>query len=185
MKSKNDAVKSPKKFIYTQTLKTGGTSVESYFEKYCMRDGEWVFARGRPEYVSETGIIGCRGNNYANFNWYNHMSAYEIKKRVENKIWNEYFKFCVIRNPYNKLISAFFHFEVKRNNLSGSKEELIKLFREWARTEKRMRVDRDKYLIGSNICMNAFIRTESMLIDLENVCNKLGRAFYSRGFTKA
>ena len=30
-----------KQFIYTKTYKTAGTSVEVYFEPYCMQEGEW------------------------------------------------------------------------------------------------------------------------------------------------
>lgn len=29
-----------KRFIFTKTAKTAGTSVESYFEQYCMPEGE-------------------------------------------------------------------------------------------------------------------------------------------------
>ena len=49
------------KFIFTKTVKTAGTSIESYFEKYCMPEGEWKESHNREEYVSETGIIGYRG----------------------------------------------------------------------------------------------------------------------------
>ena len=49
-----------KRFIYTKTVKTAGTSVESYFEPYCMREGEWSFSHSRAEYVSEAGIVGIR-----------------------------------------------------------------------------------------------------------------------------
>ena len=35
-----------KQFIYTKTAKTAGTSVESYFEKYCMPEGKWQFSHG-------------------------------------------------------------------------------------------------------------------------------------------
>ncbi len=49
------------RFIYTKTMKTGGTSVESYFERFCMPDGEWTQSHGREEYVSDAGIIGFRG----------------------------------------------------------------------------------------------------------------------------
>lgn len=165
------------KFIYTKTAKTGGTSVESYFEKYCMKEGEWEFSHSRDEYISQYGIIGFRGNNRSGSTYYNHMSASRIKALVGEKIWNEYFKFCVIRNPYEKLISAFFHLVVRRNNIMASKEELIQLFKRWTRTEKGLMNDRDKYVIHNEICMDDFIRTENMLPDLERVCNHIGVPF--------
>jgi hypothetical protein len=98
-----------KKFICTKTVKTAGTSVESYFEPYCMLEGEWQFSYGREEYVDQSGIIGYRGTVRKSKTWTNHMSAEAIKELIGEKIWNSYFKFCVIQNPYDKLISAF-HF---------------------------------------------------------------------------
>ncbi|KPA10844.1 hypothetical protein MHK_008953, partial [Candidatus Magnetomorum sp. HK-1] len=40
------------KFIYTKTFKTAGTSVESYFEPFCMNDGEWSRSHPRDQYIS-------------------------------------------------------------------------------------------------------------------------------------
>ena len=51
-----------KKFIFMKTVKTAGTSTESYFEQYCMPDGEWQQSHGRDEYATKTGIIGCNGH---------------------------------------------------------------------------------------------------------------------------
>jgi hypothetical protein len=50
-----------KKFIYTKTAKTAGTSIESYFENFCMPENTWKFSNPREEYVSKEGIIGYRG----------------------------------------------------------------------------------------------------------------------------
>ena len=70
-----------KKFIYTKTVKTAGTSVESYFEKYCMLEGAWEFAHGREEFVSAEGIIGYRGNNAREKKLYNHMPKQSVGHR--------------------------------------------------------------------------------------------------------
>jgi len=101
-------------FIFTKTVKTGGTSVESYFEPFCMNEGEWTFSHERKEYISEYGIIGHRGQP-GNYTWYNHMPAKEIKEKIGESIWKNYFKFCVIRNPFDKLVSEFY-FERSRVN---------------------------------------------------------------------
>jgi len=164
-------------FIYTKTAKTGGTSVESYFEKYCMKEGEWEFSHARDEYISEYGIIGYRGNNSSGAVYYNHMSAARIKELVGEKIWNEYFKFCVIRNPYDKLISAFFHFDVRKYMVSGSKEQLIGRFRNWLKSGHGIINDQDKYLINNKICMDDYMRHENLLSDLERICKHIGVPF--------
>ncbi|MGB4205293.1 MAG: sulfotransferase family 2 domain-containing protein [Bacteroidales bacterium] len=165
------------KFIYTKTVKTGGTSIESYFEKYCMKEGEWEFSHAREEYVSEHGIIGYRGENKTGSKFYNHMPAKQIKDLIGKELWSNYFKFCVIRNPYDKLLSAFFHFEIKRNNIITSKDQLIYRFRNWIKTASAIVNDRNKYTIDGKLCVDDFIRTESILTDLEKICNRLDIPF--------
>ena len=102
------------RFIYTKTVKTAGTSVESYFERFCMPDGTWQQSHERSEYESSSGIIGFRGVVIPeNTRWWNHMPADLIKRQLGQDVWDSYFKFCVIRNPYEKCISAFSDFGKK------------------------------------------------------------------------
>ena len=116
------------KFIYTKTVKTAGTSVESFFEPYCMKEDEWSLSHSRNEYISEAGIIGYRGKDIPdNCTWYNHMPAVKIKTLLGDDIWNSYFKFCVIRNPFSKAVSHYY-FQGKKKLLTGKKFLPIKFF---------------------------------------------------------
>ena len=97
-----------KKFIFTKTKKTAGTSVESVFEPYCLPEGTWKQTHYTPERISADGIIGYRGNGGQKAIFWNHMPAELIRNRIGEDIWNEYFKFTVIRNPFDKLVSGFY-----------------------------------------------------------------------------
>ena len=110
-----------KQFIYTKTAKTAGTSVEVYFEKYCMPEGAWEFSHSHDEYVSAEGIIGYRGKHSWGKKWRNHMSALKIKNNIGNSIWDKYYKFCVIRNPFDKLVSGFYMQEKRIKNYGKKK----------------------------------------------------------------
>jgi hypothetical protein len=180
-----------KRFIYTKTFKTASTSVESYFEKYCMADGSWEFRHGREEHISAEGIIGYRGPNARGKTWSNHMPASEIRQKIGNSIWDAYFKFCVIRNPFDKLVSRFyFRDEQKkdkvtlRNRLTrfykksdGVEESTaIKRFRKWVRAGGPI-IDRDKYLIDGDICVDYFIRFEELHEGIKHVCDALDIPF--------
>lgn len=103
------------KFIFTKTAKTAGTSIELYFEPYCMPEGSWSPSHARDEYIGDTGIIGYRGTNPKGRTWFNHMSARRIRQLVGDDVWNSYYKFSIIRNPFDRLVSAFHHNERRRS----------------------------------------------------------------------
>lgn len=187
-----------KKFIYTKTVKTAGTSVESYFEEYCLPEGSWEFSHNRDEHVCPEGVIGYRGFNPGSSTWRNHMPAKQIKKRIGESIWNEYFKFCVVRNPYDKLISNFHMLErnaVKISMLSKLKirtslwlnrnvnpyllvrgESDIERFRSWLLQGGTVN-DRNKYIIDKDICVDYFIEYEKLMDGIQYVCEKLDIPF--------
>ncbi len=164
------------KFIYTKTSKTGGTSVEVYFERFCMPEGDWTFKDGRDEYISESGIIGFRGSSkdkHKKYKWWNHMPASLIKERIGEEIWASYFKFCVVRNPYEKAISHFYFFGQKNppvqvNNLKNEQE----LFESWLQSSQPV-INKDKYMIDEKFCLDDVIRYETLTTDLERICIQL------------
>lgn len=161
-----------KQFIYTKTAKTASTSVECYFEPYCMPEGDWVFQHARDEYVSETGIIGYRGRQGGETEWFNHMSAAAIRDKTGSSTWNDYFKFAVIRNPFDKLVSGYF-FSTRHGNRP---QNPVTGFREWLRGGGEI-IDRHTYTIDGKICLDYFIRYESLLNGIQYVCDRLDLPF--------
>lgn len=184
-----------KSFVFTKTVKTAGTSVESYFERWCMPEGEWQQLHGRPEHISAAGIVGERSSHPSNARWYNHMSAYNIRKQLGHDCWERYLKFTVVRNPYDKLISGFFMFGRNPSDDRSGYDE-IRGFRTWLHSFGKFvamnkmlieaqeaphyskpivlsLIDRDKYLIDGNECVDQFIRHENLVTDMENLCDKL------------
>lgn len=184
-----------KKFVYTKTIKTAGTSVESYFEKYCMPEGEWTFCHTRDEYESGAGIIGYRGSQPKGKRWLNHMPAAEIQSQIGEQVWDDYYKFCVVRNPFAKLVSAYHHF-VNRQQRPTLKRRLIKQikriqtgqvdpadrvqgetdperFRSWIKNGGWIN-DRNKYFIDGQVCVDYFILQEDLESGVSAVCEALG-----------
>nr|NQU92415.1 sulfotransferase family 2 domain-containing protein [Bacteroidota bacterium] len=160
-----------KRFIYTKTHKTAGTSIESYFEKYCMKESDWSYTVLRDITIGEEGIIGYRGMNAKDKYWRNHMPASEIRNKTGPSIWDKYFKFCVIRNPFDKLISGFYFTSDKVVT-----HDLIMGFRNWIKSGKTQ-LDRNKYMIGEKICMDYFIKYEELNAGVKEVCDKLNIPF--------
>lgn len=151
------------KFIYIKNVKVAGTSIEAYFEKYCVDPSvEHIVQHEIDTTISKYGIIGNRENGKKN-KYYNHMSAEEIKKYIGNDIFNSYLKFCVIRNPYDKMVSLY-NMKINRKEYNGSFNDFVK---------SHNCINYNRYYINGKSCIDYYIRFEYLHEDLEKICKKL------------
>lgn len=163
-----------------KTVKTAGTSVEVYFEKYCMPENEYSFSHQRKAYFDNTGIVGFRGKNGTEHEWYNHMPAFKVKEKIGHELWDEYLTFSVIRNPFDKMVSGFFFRKAKGwvqvfyDNVGN--EDLIASFRYWVKSSEILS-DRTVYMIDGTVCVDYFIRFEDLNKGIKHVCGLLDIPF--------
>jgi hypothetical protein len=156
-------------------MKTASTSLEVYFEPYCMFPGEWTFQHSCAEYSTSAGIVGCRSGSFMvvqSSTWWNHMPAASIKALLGQKLWDSYFKFCCIRNPFDRLVSAFHFFHP---NATAS-ANMMQDFENWLRVGD-LPYDRNKYTINGEFCMDDIIRYETLTEDLWRICRQVGADF--------
>ena len=155
------------RFIYIKNVKVASSSVESFFGQFCIdpaKKADYTFSDGTPLKQSEYGIIGNR-IVVSNENWYQHMPASRIKQVIGDKIFNSYFKFCVVRNPWDLVVSMFHFFRPR----SGFKVYCMKYFKETGDSANLKRTSSD----GKQIC-DFYIRYERLKEDIAAVCEKLG-----------
>ncbi|GAA6184279.1 sulfotransferase family 2 domain-containing protein [Aliiglaciecola sp. NS0011-25] len=167
-----------KKFIFVKSVKTASTSVEVYFERYCVADTNWQPQHHREQLVTDAGIIGYRGPNRGESEYYNHMSAKTIRDKLAPNIWDDYFKFTIVRNPFDKVISAFYHFEKSRNpeKYQNQSENDVSLFRNWVKSGGKV-LDKQIYLLDNQDSLDFYIRYESLLDGIQHVCERINVPF--------
>jgi len=108
-----------------------------------------------------------------NILYYNHFPAKDLKKKIEEKIFTEYFKFCVVRDPYNQILSMYY------NDVNYHNEKLN--FEDWLKRKGKdgiMRVESFfKSSIGiitenKNLILDKYIKYENLTDELEKFFNE-------------
>jgi hypothetical protein len=176
------------KFIFIKTAKTAGTSIEVFLSKHC----------GSSDILTpiEPPVEGHQPRNYQGFinpipeilerpskffsalrhsitsreKFYRHMPAFEVQKRVPADVWNSYFKFCVERNPWDKLLS---HYNMHAARQGGGLS-LNEYF-----TRGRFPINDFRYMDRSlnKIIVDRIVRYENLLGELGEVFAKLNIPF--------
>lgn len=183
------------KFIFIKTLKTAGTSIEIFLSQHCGEDdivtpiyphvephvarnyrGVW---NPLPEIIENssyrtTSILKevLKRNKF-----YNHISAREVKARISKNIWNNYFKFCIERNPWDKTIS-YYHM---LNYRAGGNITFARY------------IDMGDFCLNyplytdasSNLMIDKVIKYESLTEELQKIFNNLGIPFNGNLGTQA
>jgi hypothetical protein len=162
-----------KKFIYFKTKKTAGTSVEIYFEKYCVPEGQFVESHDTVQKISEAGIVGSRmGGCRKDDVFFNHMPGDAIKSTLGDAIFNGYRKFCVFRNPFTKVVSQFW-WDMKKAIDELEFSVVRSVFNDYLNANKDRLCDRHIYTIKGQPVFDLYLRYESLASDLEATCRAL------------
>jgi len=176
------------KFIFIKTAKTAGTSIEVFLSKHCAAtdvvtpieppvEGHQPrnylgFINPIHEILERPGKIfsALRHSIISREKFYRHMPALEVRTRVPRDVWNSYFKFCVERNPWDKVLSHY-HMHVTREGGSLSLDEYL------ARGRFPINYFRYTDRSGEKIIVDRILRYETLTAELSEVFSQLNIPF--------
>lgn len=114
------------RFIFIKTEKTAGTTMEAILAKTCgpadiITPKTDIPKRNYRFPIAETRMTDAlsrllRGKHPLGRKFHNHTSAAEAKRLIGAAIFDSYFKFTIVRHPYERVISLFF-WERERNKV--------------------------------------------------------------------
>ncbi|HEU0208503.1 MAG TPA: hypothetical protein VFQ78_05950 [Candidatus Udaeobacter sp.] len=176
------------RFIFIKTAKTAGTSIEVFLAKHCgpqdivtpilptieghqPRNYEG-FINPAPEILERPGkfFSALRHTLTGRAKFYNHMPAREVRQQVSVDIWNSYFKFCVERNPWDKVLSHY-HMHAAREGDSLSLDEYL------ARGRFPINYFRYTDRSGAELIVDRVVRYENLLTELSEIFSQLNIPF--------
>ena len=176
------------RFIFIKTAKTAGTSIEVFLSKQCGSTDivtpifppvEGHQPRNYKGFVNPIPAIVERPHKivsalYSAFisrdKFYNHMPASLVQQRVPSKVWNNYFKFCVERNPWDKVLSHY-HMHAAREGGSLSLDEYL--------VRGRFPINYLRYTdsFGTEIIVDRVLRYEDLSAELGGAFSQLNIPF--------
>ena len=98
------------------------------------------------------------------------MSADNIRKYIGEEIWNSYFKFCFERNPWDRMVSNYYHwrhYKAQGNSFS----EFLENQSQHRRLQKR---GLNLYTINGEVVVDKICFYENLTEDLEKVGIRCG-----------
>ncbi len=171
------------KFIFLKTRKTAGTSIEIALSKFC-DDGDVItrISKEDEQMRRKQGFPGPRNygvplRHYSALDWmrmagkakrkrfFNHADAEFVRGSLPDAIWDNYFKFTIERDPFDKAISRYYwSTKEPRPDLTEYLDAApVKLLSNW-----------NIYTINDRIAVDFVVRYESLDDDLAYVSERLG-----------
>jgi Sulfotransferase family len=174
------------KFIFLETKKTAGTSIELAIRQLCGPDDiitplteidEALRAGGRGAqnwrlhgwWGSPRPLLKRRWFKFTaeDYGFYNHMPAAQARARLDEKIWRSYFKFAFDRNPWDRQVS-FYHHRYRHEKAPPS-------FACFMHQDRQARINNyDIYAIDGDVSVDFVGRYESLADDLKIALGHIG-----------
>jgi len=111
------------KFIFIKPMKVGGSAVEATIHPHLGEEDtvstSLSYSQWRDEDEFEIRRRNCPEDIGA------HATPHLVRSLVGEKVWTEYFKFSVVRNPWDMVVSAYW-FRRSQHNPSSSFDAFVR-----------------------------------------------------------
>jgi len=173
------------KFIFLKTTKTAGTSIEIALSQYCgprdiitpiSDDDEKIRATlgysGPQNYIipfaeyslRDILLFLIRGKRKR---YFNHISAKLARRYIGEETWQRYFKFCFVRNPWDRAVSQFYW-----RRAEGAPHSFAE-FIDSSNLRSLKKKGFELYTIDGEVAVDRICLYEKMYDELDYICDRL------------
>ena len=157
-----------KKFIFVHISKTAGTSIRAALEPYSIKSpsGKWHSLLRRFDLPK----------NYSNYKFSRHAFLSEASEKMPNNLYQTYFKFAVVRNPWDRLVSSYHsHHGLKKElNPNRKYKEAVSFHEHLERQHRRKNFQLSRITnVDGDIDLDFMLRFEQLASDVEQLAEKL------------
>ncbi len=163
------------RFIFVHVPRTGGTSIKRALQPFCPRRRYSRWQR----LLDQLGLI----RDYRRLRFRTHSSLQDIERRIPGAVFASYFKFAVVRNPWDLLVSEY-NYYFKGSELHSNRRRRrhrwryqAQSFPEYvrARAERPEKLQFDRLSNASGTLGLDFVaRFERLADDFQRICIRLG-----------
>lgn len=158
------------KFIFFKTRKTAGSSIQVALAQHC-GPSDIITGQYRLGIDDHSHSAGLNMNEF--FTNHPHPELIPVKSFITPEIWNSYFKFAFVRNPYDVAVSRY-HWD--RKGKKGLSDTSIEGFREWVKDGNLYDRDQAHFYTAYNgyVDLDFIGYYENLQQDIEYICKTIG-----------
>jgi hypothetical protein len=158
-----------KKFLFVHIFKTAGTSITDSFARFCYRPGS------------------SRPSNWLAFfstNWKKihrapikkHATALQIRGALDGEIFDTFFKFAFVRNPWDWQVSLYHYILEHPENRGHEETKEMGSFRNFVFSREKLSFTQTSCLVDENgsLLVDFVGKFENLNEDFRIICQKVG-----------
>lgn len=159
-----------KNFLFVHIPKTGGNSIQNVLRDYSEDE---ITRNKRQDGLERFGVSNRQ------YNTRKHAKLFDYKNSIESEIYDSLFKFAGIRNPWERVISAYF--SPGKNTVEWNRDTFLAVLNKKVRLRDALsetrpsKWERDAPMCGREIDSDVdfLIRFENLDEDFRTVCARL------------
>jgi hypothetical protein len=158
-----------KKFLFVHIFKTAGTSITDSFGRFCYRPGAT-----RP--LNWMAFLSTNWKKIHRVPIKKHATALQIRTALDHEIFDSFFKFSFVRNPWDWQVSLYHYILDHPQNRGHEETKKMGSFRNFVFSREKLNFTQTSCLVdeSGNLLVNFVGKFENLDEDFQSICRKVG-----------